>query len=341
MSTTSASGTFASADVANGITVQVADLALTGTTQDGTAASVDYTLTQPTTMANITPAALTVSAITANNAVYNGTPAATITSSTLVGVVSGDAVSLTGTATFASVSVGANLTVTDSSLGLTGADAGNYVLETTSITTTASITAASLTITASPVTGVYGSVSLNGSTGFTACGLQNGETIGSVNLETNATLSSSNNDNVGTWTITPSAAEGGTFTASNYSITYNTGTLTVTPFALTVSATGVNKVYDGTTTATATLSDNRVSGDVFTDSYSSAVFSDANVGNDKAVSVSGITISGTDAGNYTLASSTAATTANITAATLTVTANCATSVYGEGPRYCPTPSRAS
>ena len=36
-------------------------------------------------------------------------------------------------------------------------------------------------------------------------------------------------------------------------------------FPLTVSATGVNKVYDGTTAATVTLTDNRVAGDVFTD----------------------------------------------------------------------------
>ena len=59
------------------------------------------------------------------------------------------------------------------------------------------------------------------------------------------------------------------------------------------------------------LSDDRVSGDVFTDSYTSATFSDKNVGTGKTVSVSGISISGTDAGNY-YANTTATTTANIT-----------------------------
>ena len=82
---------------------------------------------------------------------------------------------------------------------------------------------------------------------------------------------------------------------------------------LTVSAAGVNKAYDGTTTATVTLSDNRVSGDAVTDSYTSASFADPNAGTGKTVSVSGISISGTDAGNYTLANTTATTTANITA----------------------------
>ena len=88
----------------------------------------------------------------------------------------------------------------------------------------------------------------------------------------------------------------------------------VAPATLTVSATGVNKVYDGTTNATVTLSDNRFSGDSLSDSYTSAAFADANAGTGKTVSVSGISISGTDAANYTLGNNTASTTANITPA---------------------------
>ena len=52
------------------------------------------------------------------------------------------------------------------------------------------------------------------------------------------------------------------------------------------------KVYDGTSTATVTLSDNRIAGDVFTDSYTAAVFADKNVGASKPVSVSGLAVSG-------------------------------------------------
>ena len=55
-------------------------------------------------------------------------------------------------------------------------------------------------------------------------------------------------------------------------------TLTVNPRPLTVTATGVDKTYDGTTAATVTLSDNRVSGDNLTVNDTSAVFSDKNVG---------------------------------------------------------------
>src|SRR5205823_3317648 len=88
--------------------------------------------------------------------------------------------------------------------------------------------------------------------------------------------------------------------AGNYAANATaSATADITARALHISATGVNKVYDSTTAATVTLSDNRVSGDAFTDSYATASFADKNVGTTKTVSVSGISILGTDAGNYT------------------------------------------
>src|SRR4029077_8124250 len=90
---------------------------------------------------------------------------------------------------------------------------------------------------------------------------------------------------------------------------------------------GVNKVYDGNATATVTLSDDRVAGDVVTDSYATAIFNNKNAGTGKAVSVSGVSISGTDAGNYSLSGTTASTAANITARTLIVTATGLNRVY--------------
>src|SRR5581483_8933231 len=76
----------------------------------------------------------------------------------------------------------------------------------------------------------------------------------------------------------------------------------------------VNKNYDGTTAATVTLADNRIGGDVFSDTYGSAAFSSSAVGNGKTVTVTGIYISGTDAANYSLTNTAATTTANILAA---------------------------
>jgi hypothetical protein len=115
--------------------------------------------------------------------------------------------------------------------------------------------------------------------------------------------------NVGTYTgfsISNLGLDNGNYTLGGGSVeTY------ITPASLTISAAGVNKVYDGTTIASVNLSDNRVAGDNLGISGTMAVFSDKNVGSGKAVSVSGITLNGTDAGNY-IWSSTASTSAEIT-----------------------------
>ena len=84
---------------------------------------------------------------------------------------------------------------------------------------------------------------------------------------------------------------------------------------LTVSATGENKVYDGTTGATVTLIDNRIAGDILTITNSGASFLDKNVASGKTVNVSGINVSGSDSGNYTV-NTTAATHADITVRSL-------------------------
>jgi filamentous hemagglutinin family protein len=72
----------------------------------------------------------------------------------------------------------------------------------------------------------------------------------------------------------------------------------VTERALTVAAVAADKVFDGSDTAAVTLSDNRVTGDALTILNSAAKFADASVGS-KLVYVSGITVTGADASNYT------------------------------------------
>ncbi|GEM_PF-1343819 len=84
--------------------------------------------------------------ITADNKVYDGTTAATIATRNLTDVLGADDVSLTGgTATFADPDVG-TWTVTATGLSLSGTDAGNYQLSSTTATTTASITPAGATV---------------------------------------------------------------------------------------------------------------------------------------------------------------------------------------------------
>ena len=94
---------------------------------------------------------------------------------------------------------------------------------------------------------------------------------------------------------------GATFSGTN-------GSITARP--LSVSFTGVSKVYDGGTSAIITTSDDRINGDVFTIN-SAAAFADKNVGARKSVLVTGVNLTGTDAGNYSLASPNGITTANI------------------------------
>jgi hypothetical protein len=113
----------------------------------------------------------------------------------------------------------------------------------------------------------------------------------------------------------------------NYNITYNTASFTINQRTLHATPHGVNKVYDGLTTATVTFTDDRVSGDVFTYSYA-ANFADKNVGSSKPVVVTGISISGSAASNYVLASTTGSTTANITPEPASVTPNAASKIYG-------------
>ena len=113
------------------------DPTLTGTK------AANYTLVVDDATGNITPAHLTGS-FTAANKVYNRTTAASVATSSLSGVISGDTVSLTGTANFASRTVGNGKTVTLSPASLTGAQAGNYTLDSVS-TTTANITPKSVT----------------------------------------------------------------------------------------------------------------------------------------------------------------------------------------------------
>jgi|GEM_PF-920652 len=69
-------------------------------------------------------------------------------------------------------------------------------------------------------------------------------------------------------------------------------------YILMVSAEGMNKVYDGTTEATVTLSDNRKSGDEITVTYTHATFDSRDAGTGKSIMVHGISISGRDADKY-------------------------------------------
>ena len=88
--------------------------------------------------------------------------------------------------------------------------------------------------------------------------------------------------------------------------------------ALTPSVTCSNKAYDGTTSATCTVSlATPVSGETVTAS-GTCTFADANVGTGKTVTCSNLTLGGTNKGNYNLSKTSVTGTANITAVGSTV-----------------------
>lgn len=100
---------------------------------------------------------------------------------------------------------------------------------------------------------------------------------------------------------------------SNFDLSKASALMTVEPKTLNVTYKAENKVYDGETTAkVAPLTTDILIKDVVTFEQTSA-FVSPEVGNNKDVNVTGITLLGTDASNYTLVNPTYLTRANIVA----------------------------
>ena len=317
------SATFASKTAGNGKTVTVNGIYITGGVDSG---CYNLASNSATTIANITPLTLT-GYITASDKVYDGTTAVTLTNRSIAsGVLPGDSVGIaTCTATFDTKNVSTTKTVTATGFALSGADAANYVMgpQTTSAKITpraivGSITVAdkvfdastSGTITSRSLTGVLGSdvVAYVSNPGFEKATFSD-KHVGVAKI-------------VSALGLTLSGSDAGNYTVNSGATT----TATISPFALTVTASGSRRVYDGTTTATVLLACNSPQGTTLTLSYASASFADKNVGTNKPVSVTGIQISGSDALDYTF-NSTTSTTGNITTRALVITATAASKQY--------------
>ena len=110
--------------------------------------------------------------------------------------------------------------------------------------------------------------------------------------------------------------------------------VTIAPKPVTVTEiVANNKTYDGTVTATLETETATINGKVGSDELqvvATGVFADANVGNSKTVAITYTGLTGSSASNYELNTdaSLPSTTANITPATVTVTADAKTKTYG-------------
>jgi filamentous hemagglutinin family protein len=325
--TINGSGAFSSRNAGTNLSYDVNGLALSGADAGNYYLSVGgFSGTDGT----ITPRSITVTGIAANDRVYDGTTVASLvtTGAALNGVVLGDSATLDAasySALFGDKNVGAVKAVSVTGLGLSGADAGNYIL-TQPMDLTASITPATLTVNGlSANDRVYDGTTV-------ASLVTTGAALNGVVLGDSATLDAASysalfgDKNVGAVkevSVTGLGLSGAD--AGNYILTQPMDlTASITPATLTVNGLSANdRVYDGTTTATLTTAGAALNGVVLGDSATldaasySALFGDKNVGAVKAVSVTGLGLSGADAGNYILTQPMDLT-ASITPATLTV-----------------------
>ena len=232
--------------------------------------------------------------LTADDKTYDRSTTAT-GAITLSGVVMGDDVSAAGTYAFADWNAGAGKAVTASGVVLSGTDAGNYVLS--------PLASAQADIFRKVLTGALfaddktydGSTGATGSVGLT--GVISGDTVSAG----------------GTYAfIDRNAADGKTVTASdvilsgadagNYSLAgVSSDVADIFKKTLTGALTADDKTYDGTTVATGSVGlTGVISGDVVSAGGTYA-FADKNAASGKTVTASGVTLSGADAGNYSLA----------------------------------------
>ena len=285
---------------------------------NGTLMATNYDFAFVSGTLTVTTASVT-GHITASDKTYDGTPTATIASRSLDGVIGSDDVSLTGgAASFDNKNVGTGKSVTATGLSLSGADAGNYTLASSSASTTASINARALVVSATGSDKVYDGTA-------SASVILSDNRVSGDNFTDSYSAASFTDKNVGpakpisVTGIAISGPDAGNYTANTAAST----SANITTAPVTGHITASDKTYDGLTDATITgrSLDGVIGSDDVILTGGTANFVDKNVGTGKTVTATGLTLTGTDAGNYALASSSASTTASINLAPLTVSAD--------------------
>jgi filamentous hemagglutinin family protein len=291
LTTSAATGTFASPN-AGTWTVTFAGFGLSGTQAS------NYTLTQPASVTQtIATKLVSVASVTK---VYNRSVAATQASGasyTLTGVLAGDVgqVALNSAAVTgvyrpgdpAGWDVGTGLQVNLANLGLSGASAGNYAINSTQVSNIGVITQAPIYVSGMTVnTRAYNgttAATLN-TAGATFTGQFAGDNFG-IAYPTTGTFASKD---AGTRAVTPGTpmfiVPGGVTGYENYYIVNQTGmTGVITPAPLSVSITGnPTKVYDATDAATLAAGNYNLSGlvgsETFTVNQTAGTYSSADAG---------------------------------------------------------------
>ena len=166
--------------------------------------------------------------------------------------------------------------------------------------------AATLTVTVADGSRTYGSAFAGGSASIT--GLVNGDTNAAYSGFVLVTDTSALAAGAGSYA---GVLKGnGLLSSAGYTIVYQAGTLTIDKAVLTASLTGtVSKTYDGSNGATLTAANYTLSTPLFSDQVTlqpalAGTYATANVGSGLTVTVAGLTLGGTAAGNYRLSATT-------------------------------------
>ena len=292
---TGITGAFADKNVGTDKTVTYSGISLTGNDKDNYSIAVSAT----------GKGTITAKAITATfddiSRVYDGSVTATENGKQLNDVVSGDDVDFaTGiTGAFADKNVGTDKTVTYSGIALTGTDKNNYSIA-ASATGKGTITPKAITAIFADISKVY-----DGTTNATAgAGTLSGvESIdsGKVSVSANAAY---DQKNAGSRTVNYTGVALSGAEANNYSIeTTATGAGTITPKELTATFADISKIYDGTTNAipgAGTLTGVIAADEGKVSVSAAAAYDEKNAGS-RIVNYTGVTLSGAEANNYSVA----------------------------------------
>jgi hypothetical protein len=282
------------------------------------------------TTATITPATITaITGITAESKIYDGTTDAilSVENAGFTGIVEGDTLSVaTSSGEFVDKNAGLGKPVNITGLTLGGTDLSNYTLGSSTASIFASITKSTI----SAITGITAeSKTYDGTTDVTFS-VTNAVFTGIIEGDTLSVATSSGafvdkNAGLGKPVNITGLTLGGT-DVGNYTLGSSTASIFASITQSTISAiTGItaeSKTYDGTTDAILSVENavftGIIEGDTLSVATSSGAFVDKNAGLDKPVNITGLTLGGTDVGNYTLGSSSSASIfATITPATIT------------------------
>jgi len=293
-------GSYGSKTAGGGKTVTVNGVQILNA-MDGNVAVYGYQLAGSTlsgAVGVVDKAMIQVAGLVALDKVYDGTDMAYLNTKAAqaTGVMAGDQISLVSATGYYvdGKNVGAGKAIVADNIQLAGADKDNYQMV-PSTGLASDVTARALAVSASG-----GSKTYDVTTGTTVVLADNRVAGDVLDIGYQANYLDKNAGTGKYIKVSDIAISGQD--ALNYTVNTTTASFgDIAKADLTVHASGVNRVYDGSTNATVILSDDRAAalqGDQLTLSYEAAMFASKGAGQDKTIKVYGVSVGGADAGNY-------------------------------------------